>query len=132
MVEVKLPPLKSYAARAIQLRSGHMLCKAYLQRIGKIPPGGDTSCGLCNAGVRQSRDHLLMRCKRYQKELDTLLWTVGVRGPRMMRQLKKRQWTAKKLLKEARSEDLWVFVERTDIGKRVDEGVWERIRRGEG
>jgi hypothetical protein len=117
---IPLPPYKKMSVRMIQLRTNHMVNKSYLARIGKLGNGESANCSFCNAGKRQTREHLMMRCPRYRKAADDLLWRVGVKGPRMIRQLKRRQWYAQKLLKEARSEDLWVFVERTDIGKRTE------------
>lgn len=117
---VALPPLKRMSARMCQFRSGHMLNKSYLRRIGKLEPGGDVSCGFCQSSEPQTRDHLLLRCAATRAAADDHLWpSVGVVGSRRTRNRKKKQWTAKRLLKEVKPEALWKFLEQTPVGRRT-------------
>jgi hypothetical protein len=120
-----LPPLKKTSARLTQLRTNHMLCNTYLERIHKLPDDTNTICGFCGSGI-QDREHLLMRCSKWKKERKQLLWEVGVRGSREQRRREKKKWSAKRVLEEAKPEALWAWLEATKVGCHTGE------RRGDG
>jgi hypothetical protein len=114
---VRLLPLKSVSARLAQLRTGHMVCGEYLKRIQKTE---DDSCGWCREGVKQTRDHLVLGCKMSRSATrDHLLQGVGVKGNRDRRRHQATAWTAKKLLKKAKPDIIWSWLEATEVGKRT-------------
>ena len=100
---------KELAGRFYQLLSGHAATAEHLTRIGQAE---SDRCFWCGSGERQTRYHLLVKCRRWQPEIRKLWQRVrvdtGWGGAPSIRKLFGNEKNVKAILE---------FLERTKVGK---------------
>jgi hypothetical protein len=104
--------MKSYAARYLQLKSGHAVTAVHLTRIGKAEDARWWWCNSC----RQTVAHLLLKCRKRRRERET-----------MVKKLKAKDITVSEtpdwrdleiLFRDNAIVDMLRFVEKTDISEK--------------
>lgn len=124
---------KAFAARYLQLKSGHAITAAYLMRIGKAE---EARCWWCS-NSRQTVKHLLLECRKWRREREILIQKLKARDIAVSETPDRRN--LKILFGDNAIVDMLKFVENTEIGKRqgagddkIDSWDVERLdRRGE-
>ena len=107
---------KAFAARYLQLKSGHAITAAYLMRIGKAE---GARCWWCN-GSRQTVEHLLLECRKWRREREILLQRLKARDIAVSETPDRRN--LKTLFEDNAIVDMRKFVENTEVGKRQGAG----------
>lgn len=103
---------KSTAARYLQLKSGHAVTGVHLLRTKQTE---DDGCWWCS-NSRQSVAHLMLDCRKWRRERETLLSSLEARKIRTS--ARKDDGDLKLLFSEAAMETVLRFIEGTAIGKR--------------
>jgi hypothetical protein len=104
---------KSVSARYLQLKSGHAVTGVHLLKIGKVQ---DAHCWWCT-NSRQTVMHLMLRCRRWRRERDTMLQKLRIR--RTTAGEIQEQTHLETLFGEAATIGVLRFIESTDVGKRL-------------
>jgi hypothetical protein len=103
---------KSFSARYLQLKSGHAVTGVHLLRIGKVQ---DAHCWWCG-NSRQTVMHLMLSCRRWRRERDTMLQELRIR--RTTAGEMQEQTHLKTLFEKADITEVLRFIESTEVGKR--------------
>jgi hypothetical protein len=103
---------KSTATRYLQLKSGHAVTGVHLRRTKQTE---DARCWWCG-NSRQSVAHLMLDCRKWRRERETLLSSLEARKIRIS--ARKDDSDLKVLFSEAAMETVLHFIEGTAIGKR--------------
>lgn len=119
---------KSVTARYLQLKSGHAVIGVHLLRIKKAQ---DARCWWCDSS-RQTVGHLLMECRKWRRERETML--KGMQHKKIEMSLRRDASDLQLLLGDNAAEAVLGFLEHTAVGKRKDDtgaklmDAWETDR----
>jgi hypothetical protein len=103
---------KSFAARYLQLKSGHAITAVYLMRIEKAE---DARCWWCS-GSRQTVAHLLLECRKWRRERESMVQKLKAKDITISETSD--QKNVKVLFEDNAIADMLEFVEKTEVGKR--------------
>lgn len=104
---------KSVAARYLQLKSGHAVTGTHLLRIGKVQ---DAQCWWCG-GNSQTVAHLLLECRKWRRQRDTMLRKLGARNVSISG--RRDRADLKTLFAEDAIVEVLQFIENTEVGMKL-------------
>jgi hypothetical protein len=104
---------KAVSARYLQLKSGHAVTGVHLLRNGKVQ---DALCWWCG-NSRQTVMHLMLRCRRWRRERDTMLQELKIRRTTTCEMQEQTHLIT--LFGKAATTEVLRFVENTKVGKRL-------------
>jgi hypothetical protein len=99
------------AAQYYQLMTGHAVIAPYLKE--KLKKKDSDTCWWCEAGRRQTRDHLFKECSTWKNEIKDLWWRGREVGWR------RAKWkSVAKLFREERAEEaILEFIRQRSVGR---------------
>lgn len=102
---------KSYAARYLQLRSGHAITGAHLPRIGKVE---DAQCWWCG-GSSQTVAHLLLRCRKWRRQRDSMMRRM--RAEEVIISARRDRADLESLFRDEATKEVLRFIGNTEVGR---------------
>lgn len=103
---------KSFAARYLQLKSGHAITAAHLMRIGKAE---DARCWWCSDS-RQTVAHLLLECRKWRREREAMVRKLKARDITISETPDRRNLEI--IFRDNAIVDMLEFMEKTEVGKK--------------
>lgn len=107
---------KAFAARYLQLKSGHAITATYLMRIGKAEEARWWWC----SSSRQTVEHLLLECRKWRREREILVQRLKAKDIAVSDTPDRRNLET--LFEDNDIVDMLKFVENTGVGKRQGAG----------
>lgn len=104
---------KSFAARYLQLKSGHAITGVHLLRIGKVQ---DATCWWCRADS-QTVAHLMLKCRKWRRQRDCMLRELRAKKISISRRDRE---DLKTLFGNGAIAEVLRFIDNTEVGTRLE------------